>query len=77
VEGLITTAVSALFMPPGILLVLLSIALFLTWRRPRLARGLVFFSVLALYALYRERIAYFRNNPPPADWDGSWRLERK
>ena len=24
-----------------------------------------------LYALYRERIAYFRVNPPPPDWDGS------
>jgi len=24
-----------------------------------------------LYALYRERIAYFRTNPPPADWDGT------
>jgi adenylate cyclase len=24
-----------------------------------------------LYALYRERIAYFRVDPPPPDWDGS------
>ncbi|MGD9502570.1 MAG: adenylate/guanylate cyclase domain-containing protein, partial [Methyloceanibacter sp.] len=24
-----------------------------------------------LYALYRERIAYFRMNPPPSDWDGA------
>jgi adenylate cyclase len=24
-----------------------------------------------LYELYRERIAYFRINPPPPDWDGS------
>jgi adenylate cyclase len=24
-----------------------------------------------LYALYRERIAFFRNNPPPPYWDGS------
>ena len=24
-----------------------------------------------LYALYRERIAYFRINPPAADWDGT------
>jgi adenylate cyclase len=24
-----------------------------------------------LYALYRERIAYFRMNPPPPQWDGS------
>jgi len=24
-----------------------------------------------LYALYRERIAFFRQNPPPSDWDGT------
>jgi adenylate cyclase len=24
-----------------------------------------------LYELYRDRIAYFRINPPPADWDGT------
>jgi adenylate cyclase len=24
-----------------------------------------------LYALYRERIAFFRTNPPPPDWDGT------
>jgi adenylate cyclase len=24
-----------------------------------------------LYALYRERIAYFRQNPPPPEWDGT------
>jgi adenylate cyclase len=24
-----------------------------------------------LYALYRERIHYFRHNPPPPDWDGT------
>jgi len=24
-----------------------------------------------LYDLYRERIAFFRHNPPPHDWDGS------
>ena len=24
-----------------------------------------------LYALYRERIAYFRMNPPPPQWDGT------
>jgi adenylate cyclase len=24
-----------------------------------------------LYTLYRERIAFFRQNPPPPDWDGS------
>jgi hypothetical protein len=24
-----------------------------------------------LYALYRERIDFFRDNPPPPYWDGS------
>jgi len=24
-----------------------------------------------LYALYRERIAFFRTNPPPPQWDGT------
>jgi adenylate cyclase len=24
-----------------------------------------------LYALYRERIVFFRQNPPPPDWDGT------
>jgi hypothetical protein len=24
-----------------------------------------------LYALYRERIAFFRANPPPPHWDGT------
>lgn len=24
-----------------------------------------------VYALYRERIAFFRMNPPPPDWDGT------
>jgi adenylate cyclase len=24
-----------------------------------------------LYALYRERIVYFRMNPPPPQWDGT------
>jgi adenylate cyclase len=24
-----------------------------------------------LYALYRERIVYFRTNPPPPQWDGT------
>jgi adenylate cyclase len=28
-------------------------------------------SLQRLYALYRERIAYFRHNPPPPDWDGT------
>ena len=50
-EWLITNAVALPLMPPGILVVVLLVAPFLTWRRPQLARGLVFFSVLALYAL--------------------------
>jgi hypothetical protein len=24
-----------------------------------------------LYAIYRERIAFFKQNPPPPHWDGS------
>jgi len=28
-------------------------------------------SLEKLYALYRERIAYFRTNPPPPQWDGT------
>lgn len=54
---LITNAVAALLMPPGILLVLLLIAVYLTWRRPPLARGLVLFSVVALYALSTHFVA--------------------
>ncbi len=30
-----------------------------------------------LYALYAERIEYFRRNPPPADWDGVFIFETK
>jgi adenylate cyclase len=30
-----------------------------------------------LYHLYAERIAYFRQNPPPADWDGVVTFETK
>ena len=28
-------------------------------------------SLHQLYALYRERIEFFRHNPPPPDWDGT------
>ncbi len=56
-EWLITNAVASLLMPPGILVVVLLFALFLTRRRPQLARGLVFFSVLALYALSTPFVA--------------------
>ncbi len=30
-----------------------------------------------LYGIYIERIGYFRNNPPPADWDGVFVFETK
>jgi uncharacterized SAM-binding protein YcdF (DUF218 family) len=56
-EWLITNVVAALFMPPGILLVLLLIAAYLTWRRPPLARGLVLFTFVALYALSTSFVA--------------------
>lgn len=31
----------------------------------------------ALYGIYTERIAYFRNNPPAADWDGVFVFQTK
>ncbi|WP_435628260.1 CHASE2 domain-containing protein [Candidatus Ferrigenium straubiae] len=31
----------------------------------------------ALYGIYTERIAYFRKNPPPADWDGVFVFQTK
>ena len=40
-------------------------------RSPANARRLNTARLDHLYALYRERIAYFRINPPPADWDGT------
>jgi adenylate cyclase len=30
-----------------------------------------------LYGLYLERIAHYRNAPPPADWDGVTTFETK
>ncbi|HSR36769.1 MAG TPA: adenylate/guanylate cyclase domain-containing protein, partial [Desulfurivibrionaceae bacterium] len=30
-----------------------------------------------IYALYLERIAHFRENPPPADWDGAFTFTTK
>lgn len=56
-EWLITNAIAALLIPPGIVLVILLIALLLTWRRPRLARGLVFVAFIALYALSAPFVA--------------------
>lgn len=56
-EWLITNAIAALLLPPGIVLVVLLIALWLTWRRPRLARGLVFAAFLGLYALSTPFVA--------------------
>ncbi len=31
----------------------------------------------ALYGIYTERIGYFRNNPPPTNWDGVFVFETK
>lgn len=56
-EWLITNAIAALLLPPGIVVVALLAALYLTWRRPPLARGLVFVAVLALYALSTPFVA--------------------
>ena len=50
-QWLVTHAIAALLMPPGVLLVVLLVALFFTWRRPGLARGLTLFAVAAFYAL--------------------------
>ena len=58
-EFLITNAIAALLMPPGILLVILLVALMLTWRRPRVARALVLVVWLALYALSTPCMASF------------------
>jgi uncharacterized SAM-binding protein YcdF (DUF218 family) len=50
-EWLATNVVAALLMPPGILLVILLLAVALSGRRPRLARGLSLLAVAAFYAL--------------------------
>jgi uncharacterized SAM-binding protein YcdF (DUF218 family) len=59
VEFLITNALAALLMPPGILLVILAVALALTWRRPPVARALVVTVWLALYALSTPYLGNF------------------
>ena len=56
-EWLITNAVAAFLLPPGGLLLVLAAALYLTWRRPRLARGLVFLALIAFYALSTHFVA--------------------
>lgn len=69
-EWLITNALAALLIPPGILLVILLIAVLLTWRRPRLARGLVVLAFIALYALSTQFVADIllqALEPPPRD----------
>ena len=33
--------------------------------------------VSGLYALYRERIAEFKKDPPPGNWDGVYVATRK
>ncbi|MBI2317578.1 MAG: adenylate/guanylate cyclase domain-containing protein, partial [Betaproteobacteria bacterium] len=30
-----------------------------------------------LYAVYAERVAHYRKEPPGADWDGVWKFETK
>ena len=30
-----------------------------------------------LYALFLQRIAHLRHNPPEQGWDGSWKFETK
>src|SRR5262245_59345318 len=50
-EWLLTNALAAFLLPPGIVLVVLLGALFLTWRRPPVARALVLVAILMLYAL--------------------------
>jgi len=56
-EWLITNALAALLAPPGIVLLVLLAALFLTWRRPPLARALVAIAVTALYLLSTPFVA--------------------
>jgi len=50
-EWLLSNAVAALILPPGVLLVVLAIALYFSWRRPPLARALTIAAWLLLYAL--------------------------
>jgi len=56
VEWLITNAIAAWLLPPGFVFVMLLAALVLA-RRPWLARGLVAFSFIALYALSTPFVA--------------------
>ncbi len=58
-EFLLTNALAALLMPPGILVVILLVALVLTWRRPRVAQALVLVVFLALYALSTPYLGSF------------------
>ena len=56
-EWLIGKTVGSLLIPPGILLLILLGALALTWKRPRLARALVFLGCFLLYALSTSFVA--------------------
>jgi len=56
-EWVIGKTLGALLVPPGILIVVLLAALALTWRRPPLARALVMFAVVALYALSTQFVS--------------------
>ena len=56
-EWIISKTLGALLLPPGILLLVLLLALVLTWRRPRVARGLVLLTFLLLYAFSTSFVA--------------------
>jgi uncharacterized SAM-binding protein YcdF (DUF218 family) len=56
-DWIIGKTIGALLIPPGILLLILLVGLALTWRRPPLARGLVAFTWVALYALSTSFVA--------------------
>jgi uncharacterized SAM-binding protein YcdF (DUF218 family) len=51
VDWLIAHVLSAWLIPPGLVLLILCIALWQTWRRPPLARALVAFACVLLYVL--------------------------
>lgn len=56
-EWLITNSIAAWLLPPGLVLVILLVALLLARRRPRLARGLTAFSFVTLYVLSTPFVA--------------------
>lgn len=56
-EWLITNAIAALLLPPGILLVLAAAGALVALRRPRLGRALIALSLLALWTLSTPYVA--------------------